>query len=151
MVPLEQKDWHGYQDQNGVYIPIDQTYMKFILALDTSKFIQVNQHNFSIICAGKINIQIFQGDLVNEKTDAITNAANEDLLLGSGVAGAISQAGGPAIQQECDEIYRRFGKVPVGGSVPTKAGMLPFKCIVHTVGPYYHKYNNQPDSANKLL
>lgn len=125
--------------------------MNFILALDTSKFIQVNQHNFSIICAGKINIEIFEGNLIHEKTEAITNAANEDLLLGSGVAGAICTAGGPAIQQECDEIYRRFGKVPVGGSVSTKAGMLPFKCIVHTVGPYYHKYKDQPDSANKLL
>ena len=65
------------------------------------------------------------------------------------MAGAISQNGGPSIQQECDEYYSRFGKVPVGASIATKAGILPFKFIIHTVGPYYNKYT--PDSANQLL
>ena len=60
-------------------------------------------------------IEILQGDLVAMDTDAIVNAANNDLQLGGGVAGAIRRSGGPQIQKECDEI----GPVPVGGAALT--------------------------------
>jgi len=55
-------------------------------------------------------IQIHQGDLTEMDVDAIVNAANNDLILGAGVAGAIARKGGESIQRECDEI----GSIPVG-------------------------------------
>ena len=65
--------------------------------------------------------------------DAIVNAANEALQLGSGVAGAIRQHGGPTIQEECDQI----GTCAVGQAVVTKAGKLPAKWVIHAVGPVW--------------
>ena len=65
-------------------------------------------------------IEILQGDLTEMNTDAIVNAANNDLQLGGGVAGAIRRKGGPKIQAECDEI----GTIPVGGAAITTGGEL---------------------------
>ena len=73
------------------------------------------------------HIQILQGDLVTMDTDAIVNAANNDLQLGGGVAGAIRRSGGPQIQKECDEI----GPVPVGGAAITSGGNLKARYVIH--------------------
>lgn len=67
------------------------------------------------------------GDLTESAVDAIVNAANNDLQLGGGLAGAIRRKGGPAIQQECDAI----GSIPVGGAAITGAGNLPAKFVIH--------------------
>lgn len=75
--------------------------------------------------AGKI--AIVQGDLTEMAVDAIINAANNDLQLGGGVAGAIRRKGGPAIQQECDAI----GSIPVGSAAITGAGNLKAKFVIH--------------------
>src|ERR1700726_1430865 len=64
-------------------------------------------------------IMIQQGDLTEMDVDAIVNAANNDLILGAGVAGAIRRKGGEAIQRECDDI----GSIPVGYAVITAASM----------------------------
>ena len=72
-------------------------------------------------------IEILQGDLVDMDTDAIVNAANNDLQLGGGVAGAIRRKGGPRIQSECDEI----GPVPVGGAALTSGGNLKARYVIH--------------------
>src|SRR5271157_3249688 len=81
--------------------------------------------------AAKINfsdhIEILQGDLVAMDTDAIVNAANNDLQLGGGVAGAIRRGGGPQIQIECDEI----GPIPVGGAAITSGGNLKARYVIH--------------------
>ena len=66
----------------------------------------------------KEKIQILQGDLMAQDADAIVNAANNDLQLGGGVAGAIRRKGGPAIQEECD----RIGPIPLGEAAVTSAG-----------------------------
>jgi len=73
------------------------------------------------------NIHIQTGDLTACRVDAIVNAANNDLQLGGGLAGAIRRAGGPAIQAECD----RHGPVPVGGAAITTAGNLPARHVIH--------------------
>jgi Macro domain len=65
-------------------------------------------------------VLILSGDLVEQEVDAIVNAANNDLQLGGGVAGAIRRAGGPSIQQECD----MHGPVQVGEAAITGAGKL---------------------------
>mgnify|MGYP001331521671 FL=1 len=66
------------------------------------------------------DLVLLQGDITELEVDAIVNAANKDLVLGSGVAGAISKKGGPEIQKECDQI----GGTGVGGAVLTSAGQL---------------------------
>ena len=75
--------------------------------------------------ADRIFIQ--QGDLTEMDTDAIVNAANNDLILGGGVAGAIRRKGGDAIQRECNEI----GSIPVGYAAITKAGTLKARFVIH--------------------
>jgi len=72
-------------------------------------------------------IVIQQGDLTEMATDAIVNAANNDLILGAGVAGAIYRKGGQTIQDECDAI----GSIPVGFAAITGAGKLKAHYVIH--------------------
>jgi O-acetyl-ADP-ribose deacetylase (regulator of RNase III) len=72
-------------------------------------------------------VEILQGDLTEMDTDAIVNAANNDLQLGGGVAGAIRRKGGLQIQAECNEI----GPVPVGGAAITSGGNLKARYVIH--------------------
>jgi O-acetyl-ADP-ribose deacetylase (regulator of RNase III) len=72
-------------------------------------------------------IIIVQGDLTEMDVDAIVNAANNDLQLGGGVAGAIRRKGGPAIQQECDAI----GSIPIGAAAMTGGGELKARHVIH--------------------
>ncbi len=72
-------------------------------------------------------IRVVEGDICQEEVDAIVNAANTDLKLGAGVAGAIRELGGPAIQQECD----RLAPVALGDAVLTGAGELPARHVLH--------------------
>jgi O-acetyl-ADP-ribose deacetylase len=75
--------------------------------------------------AGKVIIQ--QGDLTEMATDAIVNAANNDLLLGGGVAGAIRRRGGEEIQKECNAI----GSIPIGYAAITSGGKLKAAHVIH--------------------
>jgi len=75
--------------------------------------------------ADKIVIQ--QGDITDMDTDAIVNAANNDLILGAGVAGAIYRKGGEVIQQECQAI----GGIPVGYAAITGGGKLKARYVIH--------------------
>ena len=72
-------------------------------------------------------VMIISGDLVEQVVDAIVNAANNDLQLGGGVAGAIRRAGGPSIQEECDA----RGPVRVGEAAITGAGKLRARYVIH--------------------
>ena len=75
-------------------------------------------------------IVLREGDITDQEVDAIVNAANSDLILGAGVAGAIRQKGGPTIQEECD----RIGPIEVGGAAVTGAGNLPSRFVIHAAG-----------------
>jgi O-acetyl-ADP-ribose deacetylase (regulator of RNase III) len=77
-------------------------------------------------------LRLVEGDITELDTDAIVNAANSDLELGGGVAGAIRRKGGPSIQRECNAI----GHCPVGGAVITRGGALKARRVIHAVGPY---------------
>jgi O-acetyl-ADP-ribose deacetylase len=70
---------------------------------------------------------IISGDLVEQDVDAIVNAANNDLVLGAGVAGAIHRRGGATIQQECDA----HGSIRVGEAAITGGGDLPARFVIH--------------------
>lgn len=76
-------------------------------------------------------IELSQGDLTELAVDAIVNAANAQLVLGGGVAGAIRVKGGPTIQEECN----RIGGTTVGGAVVTGGGNLKARYVIHAVGP----------------
>ena len=75
--------------------------------------------------AGKI--RFVQGDIADMDVDAIVNAANNDLVLGAGVAGAIRRKGGEKIQQECD----RIGAIPIGTAAITTGGKLKARWVIH--------------------
>jgi O-acetyl-ADP-ribose deacetylase (regulator of RNase III) len=76
-------------------------------------------------------LELVEGDITDLVVDAIVNAANEQLQLGTGVAGAIRAKGGPSIQEECN----RIGGTPVGTAVMTGAGTLKARQVIHAVGP----------------
>ena len=76
-------------------------------------------------------IRLEQGDITELATDVIVNAANAQLILGGGVAGAIRRKGGPIIQEECNKIGGTF----VGGAVIKTGGKLKAKHVIHAVGP----------------
>ncbi len=75
-------------------------------------------------------IVLMEGDIASQEVDAIVNAANSSLLLGSGVAGAIRERGGPSIQSECDA----HGPIEVGEAAVTGAGELAARFVIHAAG-----------------
>jgi O-acetyl-ADP-ribose deacetylase (regulator of RNase III) len=76
-------------------------------------------------------IRVVEGDISTFLGDAVVNAANNHLRLGSGVAGALANRGGGTIQEECDEILRRDGPLRVGGAAITGAGRLRARYVIH--------------------
>lgn len=85
------------------------------------------------------NLLLLQGDITDQDTDAIVNAANSTLLGGGGVDGAIHRRGGPAILTECRRIREtRFPEgLPTGEAVATTGGSLRARSVIHTVGPIW--------------
>jgi len=92
-------------------------------------------------------LELIDGDITEMETDAIVNAANAQLVLGGGVAGAIRKKGGPEIQQECDKIGGTF----VGGAVITTGGNLKAKYVIHAVGPRMGEGNEDEKLKNATL
>ena len=89
-------------------------------------------------------IALVEGDITEEETDAIVNAANARLSGGAGVDGAIHRAGGPSIMAEC----RKIGGCPTGQAVITTGGNLKAKQVIHTVGPVYQGGNERRGRAS---
>ncbi len=87
-------------------------------------------------------ISFLQGDITQQETDAIVNAANSSLMGGGGVDGAIHRAGGPAILEECKVIRQKQGPLPPGKAVVTTGGDLAAHHVIHTVGPVWQGGNH---------
>lgn len=92
-------------------------------------------------------IKLVQGDITELDTDVIVNAANAQLILGEGVAGAIRKKGGPLIQEECNKI----GGTSVGGAVITNGGFLKAKYVIHAVGPRMGESDEDEKLRNATL
>lgn len=82
-------------------------------------------------------IEVVQGDITEQKVDAIVNAANGHLAHGGGVAAAISRAGGPTIDAESRAWVDEHGPVPPGRAAITSAGTMAATYVIHVVGPVY--------------
>jgi O-acetyl-ADP-ribose deacetylase (regulator of RNase III) len=92
-------------------------------------------------------LELIDGDITEMQTDAIVNAANAQLVLGGGVAGAIRRKGGPTIQEECN----KKGPTFVGGAVITTGGNLKAKYVIHAVGPRMGEGNEDEKLRNTTL
>jgi len=94
-------------------------------------------------------IEIIRGDITKQKVDVIANAANSSCMRGGGVDGAIHDAGGPVILEECRKIVSRQGECPTGHAVITTGGNLFAKFVIHTVGPVWRGgKNNEPEKLS---
>ena len=99
---------------------------------------------FAQVKIGNADLELVQGDITQQDTDAIVNAANPGLSGGGGVDGAIHRAGGPEILEEC----RRLGGCPPGEARITTGGRLEARYVIHAVGPVY--YGGQAGEPEKL-
>jgi O-acetyl-ADP-ribose deacetylase (regulator of RNase III) len=86
---------------------------------------------------GGTMLRLVQGDITQQRVDALVNAANSSLMGGGGVDGAIHRAGGPAILEECKGIVAERGPLPPGQAVITTGGRLSARHVIHTVGPIW--------------
>jgi len=120
-------------------------------------------HSVRYRIGSKAALELAMGDITDETTDAIVNAANSGLLGGGGVDGAIHQAAGPALLAECKKIRDQRGPLPPGQAVITAGANLKAKYVIHTVGPVWQGgkvnepqilescYCNSMEQANRKL
>src|SRR5437016_9120925 len=87
--------------------------------------------------SGNRVLELVIGDITQETTDAIVNAANSSLLGGGGVDGAIHRAAGPELLADCKKIRAQRGLLPPGQAVSTPGARLKAKYVIHTVGPVW--------------
>jgi O-acetyl-ADP-ribose deacetylase (regulator of RNase III) len=94
----------------------------------------------------KAKLELKMGDITEMEVDAIVNAANNDLILGGGVAGAIRRKGGDAIQDECNKI----GSVPLGEAAITTGGNLKAKHVIHAASMSLGSWTTRESLRNSV-
>ncbi|XP_074450148.1 protein mono-ADP-ribosyltransferase PARP14-like isoform X2 [Larus michahellis] len=101
------------------------------------------------VTIGGVVIAVYRADLCTYPVDVVVSASNEDLKHIGGLAEALFKAAGPELQQECDELVRRNGRLQPGCAVILGAGKLPCKNVIHAVGPRWRK--DDPEKCVFLL
>jgi O-acetyl-ADP-ribose deacetylase (regulator of RNase III) len=94
-------------------------------------------HSVRYRIGSKATLELAMGDITDETTDAIVNAANSGLLGGGGVDGAIHASAGPSLLAECRKIREQRGPLPPGQAVTTSGADLKARYVIHTVGPVW--------------
>jgi O-acetyl-ADP-ribose deacetylase len=103
--------------------------------------------NLSYRLAENAVLELALGDITHQTTDAIVNAANSTLLGGGGVDGAIHEAAGPGLLEQCKQIRAKRGSLPPGQAVHTSGAKLSARYVIHTVGPlWYGGESNEPET-----
>lgn len=95
---------------------------------------------------GDVRIQLVDGDIADQDTEAVTTAAHWRLNGGNGTDGTIHSKGGRSIIEEC----RKIGGCPIGDAVVTRGGSLPAKFVIHAVGPVWDTEKDE-DQTKRLL
>uniref|UniRef100_A0A3B5M7T0 Macro domain-containing protein n=1 Tax=Xiphophorus couchianus TaxID=32473 RepID=A0A3B5M7T0_9TELE len=103
------------------------------------------ERRFEFMMRSGVKVSVWKADLTNFPADAVVNAANEDLKHYGGLALALSTAGGPQIQLESDDYIKKNDKLQTGEAVALGPGSLPYKKIIHAVGPYLSSSPSQHD------
>lgn len=88
-------------------------------------------------------IKIYAGSIICSDVDCIVCASNEHLMHGGGVAAAISDAAGYEFDQESRDYVLKNSPIPVGRCCVTSAGRLPYKCVIHAIGPRWSDYRDK--------
>lgn len=97
---------------------------------------------------GNISLELIQGDIVSQNDlEAIVNAANAQLKIGGGVAGAIHRAAGPGLEKECEPL----APIQVGEAVITGGHDLPNEYVIHTLGPVYGVDKPEAELLEKVI
>jgi len=92
-----------------------------------------------------MEIKVVAGDIVDQRVDAVVNAANSGLMGGGGVDGAILRAGGSLQLQARRELVERIGSLPTGHAAWTEAGTMPARWVIHVVGPVHSRAEDRRD------
>ncbi|CAI9175696.1 unnamed protein product [Rangifer tarandus platyrhynchus] len=92
---------------------------------------------FQTDLAPGVSLIVQQGDLTHFPVQVVVNAANEELKLRGALAAALLRAAGPELQEDCDQILKRMGKILPPWAVISKAGKLPYQHVIHAVGPQW--------------
>lgn len=110
----------------------------------------MEQNLARIIFPNRHTLEILQGDLTEQKVDAIVNAANSQLMHGGGVAAVIVRRGGKIIQTESDAWVKNNGVVTHAKPAYTGAGQLPCKVVIHAVGPMWGSGDEEAKLATAI-
>ncbi|XP_028992075.1 protein mono-ADP-ribosyltransferase PARP9 [Betta splendens] len=111
----------------------------------------VEEKRFSVDLTGGVRVSVWRADLTDFKVDAVVNAANSQLQHYGGLAQALSEAGGPQIQQDSDDYIKSNGDLSTGLATLSDAGSLPCKKIIHAVGPQLSSRFSDVAKAEPLL
>ncbi|KAG8547822.1 hypothetical protein GDO81_027392 [Engystomops pustulosus] len=124
------------REQEKIHSCTAKTEFNCALVLESSEESKpLDKAKYEVMLKSGVTIAVYQDDLCRHNVDVIVNAANEDLKHNGGLAAALLKASGNKLQDDCDRIVMKEGKLSAGDSVITDAGNLPCKQVIHTVGP----------------
>ena len=92
-------------------------------------------------------LKVYKESITKVKVDSIVNAANDNLMHGGGVARVIAKAAGYRLDQESNDYVQKKGLLGVGENCLTTAGYLPYRSVIHAVGPQWHDYRDNKEKC----